>query len=106
MQLDGLRSKSWTEFSWEYAPHSDFVFTVCDNAAGKVCPIWSCHPITFHWSIEDPSGVEGSNQEKLLDIQRSCRYIENRIKLFTTLPFDKLDSLRMKDEIEAIGAIK
>jgi arsenate reductase len=106
LKADGLRSKSWNEFSGENAPHLDFVFTVCDNAAGEVCPIWPGHPTTGHWGIEDPSVVEGNDHEKLLAFQRSCRYLENRIKLFTTLPFDKLDRLRIKDEIDTIGAIK
>lgn len=105
LKTDGLRSKSWNEFSGRNAPHLDFVFTVCDNAAGEVCPIWPGHPITAHWGIEDPAAVEGSNDEKFLAFQKSCRYLENRIKLFITLPFDKLDSLKIKDEIDAIGAI-
>ncbi len=106
LNADGLRSKSWDEFSGDDVPHMDFVFTVCDNAAAVVCPVWPGHPMTAHWGIEDPSAVEGGDQEKLLAFHRVCRYIENRIKLFTTLPLDKLDRMRIKDEIDAIGASK
>ncbi len=106
LKSDRLRSKSWNEFSGGDAPHLDFVFTVCDNAAGEVCPIWPGQPMTAHWGVEDPAAVEGSDQEKLLAFRRICRYLENRIKLFTTLPLDKLDRIRIKDEIDAIGAIQ
>lgn len=106
LNSDGLRCKYWGEFSGFGAPHMDFVFTVCDDAAGEVCPIWPGQPMTAHWGIEDPEAVEGTDREKLLAFQRSCRYLENRIKLFIALPIDTLNKLKIKDEINAIGAIK
>ncbi|MDP2071701.1 arsenate reductase ArsC [Methylotenera sp.] len=106
LNSDGLRCKSWGEFSGFGAPHMDFVFTVCDDTAGEVCPIWPGQPMTAHWGIEDPEAVEGTDSEKLKAFQRSCRYLENRIKLFIALPIDTLNKLKIKDEIDAIGAIK
>jgi len=106
LNSDGLRSKSWNEFSGKDVPHMDFVFTVCDDAAGEVCPIWPGQPMTAHWGIEDPVAVTGNDEEKLLAFRRSCRFLENRIKLFTALPLDTLNRMKIKDEINAIGAIK
>jgi arsenate reductase len=102
----GLRSKSWSEFSGIGAPHLDFVFTVCDETAGEVCPIWPGQPMTAHWGIEDPVAVEGTDEEKRIVFRRCCRYLENRIKLFVALPIDNLNRIKIKNEIEAIGAIK
>lgn len=84
----------------------DFVFTVCDDAAGEVCPIWPGQPMTAHWGIEDPEAIEDTDREKLKAFQKSCRYLENRIKLFIALPIDTLNKLKIKDEIDAIGEIK
>jgi arsenate reductase len=106
LNCDNLRSKSWREFSGENAPHLDFVFTVCDEAAGEVCPIWQGQPMTAHWGVEDPVAVEGSDEEKLIAFQQSCRYLENRIKLFVALPIESLNMMKIKDEIDSIGAIK
>lgn len=106
LKTDGLRSKSWSEFSGKNAPHIDFVFTLCDNAAAEVWPIWPGQPMTAHWGVEDPVKVEGSNHEKLLEFRTICRYIENRIKLFITLPLDTLNRMKIKTEIDSIGAIK
>jgi protein-tyrosine-phosphatase len=103
LSTDGVHSKSWNEFSGEGAPHLDFVFTVCDNAAGEVCPIWPGQPMTAHWGVEDPSAVEGADAEKLMAFRRICNYLENRIKLFAELPLDKIDRMRIKEEIDAIG---
>ena len=105
LTIDGLRSKSWKEFTGKDAPHLDFVFTLCDEAAGEVCPIWPGQPITAHWGIEDPVAVEGTDEEKLEVFQRCCRYIENRIKLFVALPIDNLNSITLKSELDAIGMI-
>lgn len=99
----GLRSKSWDEFAAEGAPHLDFVFTVCDNAAGEVCPVWPGQPMTAHWGVEDPAAVEGSDEEKLRAFRNICGYLENRIKIFVALPFDKLDQMHIKQEMDAIG---
>jgi arsenate reductase len=103
LSAEGLRSKSWDEFSGEGAPHLDFVFTVCDNAAGEVCPYWAGHPMTGHWGVEDPAAVEGSDEEKLTAFRKIARYLENRIKLFVALPISKLDNMKIKQEIDAIG---
>lgn len=103
LSVEGLRSKSWDEFAVEGAPHLDFVFTVCDNAAGEVCPYWPGQPMTAHWGVEDPAAVEGSDEEKLAAFRKIATYLENRIKLFAALPISKLDSMKIKEEIEAIG---
>jgi len=103
LATEGLRSKSWDEFAVDGAPHLDFVFTVCDNAAGEVCPIWPGQPMTAHWGVEDPAAVEGTDQEKLAAFRRICGYLENRIKMFAALPLAKLDNLKIKEEIDQIG---
>ena len=105
LNSEGLRSKSWKEFTGNEAPHLDFVFTLCDEAAGEVCPIWPGQPMTAHWGIEDPIAIEGSEEEKLYTFQNSCRYLENRIKLFVALPIESLNMMKIKDEIDAIGTI-
>lgn len=103
LSIEGLRSKSWDEFAVEGAPHLDFVFTVCDNAAGEVCPYWPGQPMTAHWGVEDPAAVEGTDEEKLAAFNKIGKYLENRIKLFASLPISKLDNMRIKEEIDAIG---
>lgn len=106
LSTDGLRSKSWDEFSGKDAPHLDFVFTVCDNAAGEVCPIWPGQPMTAHWGVEDPAAAEGSDEEKLAVFRRISQYLESRIKLFVALPLSKLDNMKIKEELDAIGKAK
>lgn len=103
LSVEGLRSKSWDEFAVAGAPNMDFVFTVCDNAAGESCPIWLGQPMTAHWGVEDPAAVVGSDEKKLAAFNRIGMYLENRIKLFVALPFSKLDHLKIKEEIDAIG---
>jgi arsenate reductase len=103
LSTEGLRSKSWDEFATEGAPHLDFVFTVCDNAAGEVCPYWPGQPMTAHWGVEDPAAVAGTDAEKLTAFRKICGYLENRIKLFVSLPLTKLDNMKIKEEIDAIG---
>ena len=105
LSVEGLRSKSWDEFSVEGAPHFDFVFTVCDNAAREVCPYWTGQPMTAHWGVADPAAVEGTDEEKLAAFRKISTYLENRIKLFAALPISKLDSLKIKEKIDAIGKI-
>lgn len=105
LSVDGLRSKSWDEFSVEGAPHLDFVFTVCDNAAGEVCPIWPGHPMTAHWGVEDPAAVEGTDEVKLDAFRKVSHYLENRIKLFVSLPLSTLDDMKIKEKIDAIGKV-
>ena len=100
---NGLRSKSWDEFARPGAPQLDFIFTVCDNAAKEVCPVWPGQPMTAHWGVPDPAAVRGSAEE----IQRAFRdaffMLERRISLFLSLPLKSLDSLALKRELDNIG---
>ena len=100
---EGFRSKSWDEFAAPGAPRMDFVFTVCDDAAGEVCPVWPGHPITAHWGIEDPAAVEGSDFEKERAFNLAFRYLRNRITQFTALPIRSLDRLTLKNRLRDIG---
>lgn len=99
----GLRSKSWAEFAGDEAPKLDFVFTVCDNAAGEVCPAWPGQPMTAHWGIPDPAAVEGSDLEKHRAFVEAFRQLRNRIELLTNLPLDTLDSLSLQKRLDQIG---
>ena len=99
----GLRSKSWDEFAKPDAPTLSFVFTVCDNARGEACPVWPGQPISAHWGSEDPAAAEGSEEERMRAFRRVYGEIENRIKLFTSLPMESLDRLALEAELEAIG---
>jgi protein-tyrosine-phosphatase len=101
----GLRSKSWDEFARPEAPVMDFVFTVCDQAAGEVCPIWPGNPITAHWGIPDPAAAEGAKTEQQQAFREALRTLQNRIKLFVELPIDKLDRMAIKRDIDRIGNI-
>ena len=100
---EGLRSKSWDEFAVAGAPQMDFVFTVCDQAAGEVCPVWPGQPMTAHWGIPDPAAVQGSDAEKMQAFREALRMLANRIGVFTALPFDKLDRLKLKARLDDIG---
>jgi arsenate reductase len=104
--ITGLRSKSWDEFAAAGAPHLDFVFTVCDNAAGEVCPIWPGKPMTAHWGIEDPAAVTGSDEEKRRAFSAAFILLQRRISLFTSLPLAKLDALAIKREVDQIGRLR
>ena len=99
----GLRSKSWDEFARAGAPGLDFVFTVCDNAAGEVCPIWPGQPISAHWGIQDPAAVQGTDEDKRKAFLRAFAELSTRINLFMSLPIDKLDRLVLKKKLEDIG---
>lgn len=99
----GLRSKSWDEFARAGAPALDFVFTVCDNAAGEVCPIWPGQPISAHWGVNDPAAVEGADADKRRAFFRAYTELSARINLFLNLPLDKLDRLVLKKKLEEIG---
>ena len=99
----GLRSKSWEEFAGDDAAKLDFVFTVCDNAAGEVCPVWPGQPMTAHWGIPDPAAVEGSDFEKHRAFVEAFRQLRNRIELLTNLPLDTLDSLSLQKQLDQIG---
>jgi len=99
----GLRSKSWDEFARPGAPRLDFVFTVCDNAAGEVCPIWPGQPISAHWGVQDPAAVQGADAEKRKAFFRAYTELSTRINLFTSLPLGKLDRLALKKRLDDIG---
>ncbi len=100
---EGARSKNWNEFAAPGAPPIDFVITVCDNAAGEVCPIWPGQPMTAHWGIDDPAAVEGSDLDKAQAFRKAFNALEHRIRLFMSLPIASLDRLRLKQELDAIG---
>jgi arsenate reductase len=104
--VSDLRSKDWDEFAAAGAPHLDFVFTVCDNAAGEVCPIWPGKPMTAHWGIQDPAAVTGSDEEKRKAFSAAFKLLQRRISLFTSLPLAKLDTLAIKREVEQIGRLR
>ena len=97
----GFRSKSWDEFSGPDAPKLDFVFTVCDNAAGEVCPIWPGQPMTAHWGIEDPAAVEGERQEQAF--WNAYQQLQRRIQLFLSLPIEDIDELSLQNKLRDIG---
>lgn len=99
----GLRSKSWDEFSGPGAPHLDFVFTVCDNAAREQCPYWPGQPMTAHWGIPDPAAVKGTAEEIARAFQDAFMTLDRRIGLFTSLPLATLEQLAIKRKIEEIG---
>jgi len=99
-----LRSKGWDEFSGADAPKMDFVFTVCDNAAGEACPVWPGHPMTAHWGIEDPAAVEGNDLDRQRAFNLAFRYLRNRITQFAALPIDRLDRLALTNRLRDIGA--
>jgi arsenate reductase len=101
--ISGLRSKSWSEFEGDDAPALDFVFTVCDNAANEVCPIWPGHPMTAHWGVADPAAFEGSEEEQRRVFSRTYMELHRRIELFTCLPIESLDRLALTARLEEIG---
>ncbi|MFN4274838.1 MAG: arsenate reductase ArsC [Ferrovibrio sp.] len=101
--IDGLRSKSWDEFAAPDAPKMDFVFTVCDNAANEVCPIWPGQPMTAHWGLPDPAAVEGSEAEQRLAFADTYRMLRNRIGIFVNLPIKALDEMALQKRIDDIG---
>jgi arsenate reductase (thioredoxin) len=105
LPTEGLRSKSWDEFAAPGAPPLDFIFTVCDNAAGEVCPVWPGMPMTAHWGVADPAAVAGTDAEKWAAFRRALMELENRIKLFVNLPVAALDTLTLQRRIEAIGKV-
>lgn len=100
---EGLRSKSWDEFALPGAPRLDFVFTVCDNAAGEVCPLWPGQPVSAHWGVQDPAAVQGPDDVKRGAFLRAFTELATRINLFVNLPFEKLDRLALKSRLEEIG---
>jgi len=103
LPLDGLRSKTWDEFALPDAPKMDFVFTVCDNAANEVCPVWPGQPISAHWGLPDPAAVEGGNEQKRRAFAEAFRHLSYRISIFTSLPLEKLDRLSLQQKLKEIG---
>jgi arsenate reductase len=102
---EGFRSKSWDEFAIPGAPQMDFVFTVCDNAAGETCPIWPGHPMTAHWGIDDPASVAGTDIDKERAFASAFRAMRNRIQAFVALPIASLDRLSLRAKLTGIGAM-
>jgi len=103
MSTEGLRSKNWDEFSQPKAPRMNFVFTVCDNAAGEVCPVWPGQPVSAHWGIEDPAAVQGADEEKRRAFLKAFTQLSTRINLFLNLPLEKLDGMALKAKLDEIG---
>jgi arsenate reductase (thioredoxin) len=103
MPSSGLRSKSWDEFAAPGAPRMDFVFTVCDNAAGEVCPVWPGKPVTAHWGVPDPAAAGGDPLARKSAFRAAFRQLESRIRLFVLLPIARLDDLSLKQKVEEIG---
>jgi arsenate reductase (thioredoxin) len=101
--IEGLRSKSWDEFAAAGAPRLDFVFTVCDQAAAEVCPVWPGQPMTAHWGIPDPAAVQGTAEEQRRAFRDAFLIIRRRIELFGSLPFDKLQGLALQEHLDQIG---
>jgi arsenate reductase len=99
----GLRSKNWDEFAAPGSPRLDFVITVCDKAAGEVCPYWPGQPMTAHWGIPDPAAVEGTEVEKTFAFRQAFKAMETRIKLFLSLPIASIDRMRLQQRMDAIG---
>lgn len=103
MPVAGLRSKGWDEFATPDAPPLDFVFTVCDNAAGEVCPVWPGQPLTAHWGIADPAAAEGDDEARREAVSLAYRLLSRRLSLFLSLPLDKLDALSLQRQLDDIG---
>ena len=102
---DGMRSKSWLEFASADAPVMDFVFTVCDNAAGESCPIWPGQPMTAHWGIEDPAAVDGPEFARRAAFEDALRFMRNRIAAFVNLPLASIDNMALGSKLRGIGAM-
>ena len=103
--VDGLRSKSWDEFSGPDAPQMDFVFTVCDNAAGETCPLWPGHPMTAHWGIEDPAAIGEPEFKQRQAFEDALHFTRNRIAAFINLPLESIDRLSLGSKLRGIGAM-
>ena len=105
LPTDGLRSKNWDEFARPDSPKLDFVFTVCDSAAGEMCPLWPGQPVTAHWGVEDPAAVEGDDETRRKAFLRAFTTLQRRLDFFLALPLDKLDRLALKQRLDSIGKV-
>jgi protein-tyrosine-phosphatase len=105
LPIEGLHSKSWDEFAGAGAPPLDFVFTVCDQAAGEVCPIWPGQPMTAHWGIEDPAAIEGADDVRRRAFFRAYNQLQHRLSIFVSLPMNKLDRLTLQKRLDEIGRV-
>jgi len=103
LPVEGLRSKSWDEFAKPGAPSLDFIFTVCDNAAGEVCPVWPGQPMTAHWGIPDPAAAKGDDEAKRKAFSEASRTLLQRIRAFASLPIGKLDRLSLQRRLDDLG---
>lgn len=106
ISTEGLRSKSWEEFAVADAPRMDFIFTVCDNAAGEACPVWPGKPMTAHWGIEDPAAVEGPEFRKRAAFEEALRFMRNRVGAFINLPMASIDRLALQARLKGIGDLE
>lgn len=106
ISTEGLRSKAWDEFATPGAPNMDFVFTVCDNAAGEACPVWPGQPMTAHWGIEDPAAFAGPQFQKEAAFDDALRYLRNRIAAFMSLPLASIDRMALTSKLQGIGAME
>lgn len=106
LAVDGLRSKSWDEFAQPGSPPLDFVFTVCDKAAGEVCPIWPGQPMSAHWGVEDPAAVAGSDEQKRRAMFVAYNQLHTRISLFVNLPLTKVEGIALKRQLDDIGRLR
>ncbi|HEV7345081.1 MAG TPA: arsenate reductase ArsC [Devosia sp.] len=104
--IEGLRSKAWDEFAVADAPKMDFVFTVCDNAAGEACPVWPGQPMTAHWGIEDPAAVQGPDFKRQAAFEDALRYLRNRVMAFTSLPLASMDRMALTSKLRDMGAME
>jgi protein-tyrosine-phosphatase len=103
MPTDGVRSKNWDEFAQAGAPHLHFVFTVCDQAASEMCPVWPGQPMTAHWGVPDPAAVDGTDEDKRRAFVAAYTVLHRRISLFASLPLAKLESLALREKVREIG---
>ena len=103
ISTEGLRSKNWDEFAKAGAPHMHFIFTVCDNAAGEACPVWPGRPMTAHWGVPDPAAAQGTDEDKRKAFLAAFTQLSTRIRLFLSLPFEKLEQSALKKRLSEIG---